>query len=281
MKIAIVSGKGGTGKTTVAVNLALSLADEIEVQLIDCDVEEPNVHLFLNTSLEIVEDITVPTPVFDEDMCNFCGKCAILCQYNAIAVLPKNIMLLEESCRGCGLCSIACPKEAITEKPRKIGEIKRGYKNGKIEFYQGILKIGEAISTSIIQALKSKTREDKFVILDAPPGNACPTIKTVEDVDFCILVTEPTPFGFYDLTLSIKLINAMKIPFGVIINKDGIGDNSVEKYCEEKEIPLLMKIPYDLEIAKFYSKGIPFVNEMLGWKEEFLNLYQHIKEGEK
>ena len=281
MKIAIASGKGGTGKTTVAVNLTLSLTDGREVQLIDCDVEEPNVHLFLDIPLEIVEDITVPTPVFNEDKCNFCGKCATLCQYNAIAVLPKTIMFFDEPCRGCGLCSIACPEEAITENPRKIGEIKRGYKNGKIEFYQGILEIGEAIPTPIINALKSKIREDKFVILDAPPGNACPTMETVEDVDFCILVTEPTPFGFYDLTLSIKLMNVMRIPFGVVINKDGIGDNSVEKYCEEKGIPLLMKIPFDLEIAKLYSKGIPFVNEKPEWKENFLNLYHYVEEGEK
>ncbi len=273
LKMAVASGKGGTGKTTVAVNLALSLENAI---LLDCDVEEPDSSLFLDLELEKVEDVSVPVPQIDESKCNLCGKCAELCNLNALAVTPKKVMKFPELCNGCGLCSLACPQKAITEKDKIVGKIEKG--NGEIEFYQGVLKIGEAVALPVISAVKKRIIGEKDVILDAPPGNACPVVETVRGMDFCILVTEPTPFGLYDLKLSMNLLDELEIPYGVIVNRDGIGNSCVEDYCNEKGVKILMKIPHDKNIAELYSRGVPFVKEFPEWKSKFLNLYDSIKE---
>lgn len=273
MKIAVASGKGGTGKTTVAVNLALSLGN---VQLLDCDVDEPDCHLFLDLNLEEIEDVKVPLPVIDEKRCDLCGDCAELCYLNAIVVTPKGVMVFPELCNGCGLCMFGCPQDAISEVERTIGKVEKG--NGEVEFYQGTLTTGEALASPIINAVKAKIDDRKTTIIDAPPGNSCFVAETIEGTDFCILVTEPTPFGLHDLKLSEKLLSELGVPYAVVINKAGMGDDRVEKYCEKKRIPILMSIPHDSEIMSLYSKGIPFVKKMPEWREKFANLYERIEE---
>ncbi|MCM1987300.1 ATP-binding protein [Methanococcoides seepicolus] len=272
MKISIASGKGGTGKTTVAVNLALSLKD---AQLFDCDVEEPNCNLFLGYDLEKVEEVNVLNPVIDKDKCDFCGKCSEFCQFNALAVLPEDVMIFPTLCHGCGGCSIVCPNEAISEVGRTVGVIE-GSVNEDLVFYQGMLKIGELMTSLVIKALQDHIDTNRTAIIDAPPGTACPFIASVKNVDYCILVTESTPFGFHDLKLAVDVIRTLGIQFGVVVNLCDIGDNSVEKYCIEEEIPVLMKIPYDRDIARLYSQGIPFVNEMPEWKERFVKLFRDV-----
>ena len=272
MIIAIASGKGGTGKTTVAVNLTLSLDN---VQLIDCDVEEPNSNLFLKLKLEKVEDVSIQIPVIDEEKCTHCGKCSELCQYNALAVLPDKVMVFKELCHGCGLCQMACPQGAITEKDRTIGIIEKA--DGEIEFLRGVLNIGEAMSTPLIKRLKEKMNREKTVILDVPPGTACPVIEAISGVDYCLLVTEPTPFGLYDLRLAVELCKELNVKFGVIINRDGMGNQDTENFCNEQGIPILLRIPYDRKIAELYSKGIPFVREIPEWRERFGDVFRKIE----
>ena len=275
MIIALASGKGGTGNTTVAVNLALSLEN---VQLIDCDVEEPNSNLFLNLELEKVEDVSIPIPFIDEEKCIHCGKCSKLCQYNALAVLPDRVMVFKELCHGCGLCQIACPQDAITERDRVIGVIEKGA--GEIEFRRGVLNIGEAMSTPLIKRLKEKMDTQKTVILDVPPGAACPVIEAISGVDYCLLVTEPTPFGLYDLKIAVELCRGLGVKFGVIINQDGIGTQETEDFCNEQGIPIPLRIPYDKKIAELYSEGTPFVKEMPEWRDKLRDVFEKIT-GEK
>lgn len=275
MKIGIASGKGGTGKTTIATNMALSLDN---VQLLDCDVEEPNSALFLDIELEKIEDVAIKIPVIHRDRCTYCGECSRFCQYNAIAVLPSDILFFPELCHGCGGCTLVCPEKAITEGERIIGVVEGG-NVGSVEFYQGRLNVGEAMATPVIRALKGRIDDSKTVILDSPPGTACPVIETVGDVDYCILVTEPTPFGLHDLKLAVDVVVHLGIPFGVIINRDGMGDDGVLDYCHGKDIPVIMKIPHDLKIARLYSDGIPFVSELPEWKERFQELMKNMGDG--
>ena len=274
MKITIASGKGGTGKTTLATNLALSLDN---VQLLDCDVEEPNSHLFLNFPLKKVQDVNIFIPTIDKDKCDFCGECAQFCQYHALAVVKTDVLFFPELCHGCGGCTLVCPQNAISEQERTIGTLEMG-NNGNIEFYHGLLNIGEAMATPVIRALKTKINKDKTVILDSPPGTSCPVIESVNEVDYVILVTEPTPFGLHDLKLAVEMVRTMGLPFGVVINRDGIGDDGVEKFCKTEEIKILLKIPDDEEIARLYSKGIPFVKQMPEWKDRFQKFYKNIEE---
>lgn len=286
MIISIASGKGGTGKTTIATNLALSLGN---VQLLDCDVEEPDSHLFLDLKLEKVEDVCINIPVIDKDTCDYCGDCAKFCQYNALAVVSSDVLLFPELCHGCGGCTLVCPKDAISDEPRGIGVIEGGKTQNRmvtkfneitksIEFYQGRLNVGEPMATPVIKSLKRRINKERDAILDAPPGTSCPMIETIRETDFCILVTEPTPFGLYDLKLAVDVVRDMRIPFGVIINRDGVGDDEVERYCQDENIPILMRIPQNEEIASLYSQGIPFVTELHGWGKQFVNLHKSMKE---
>lgn len=274
MKIAIASGKGGTGKTTVSLNLALALSD---VQLFDCDVEEPNCNLFLGFDLEKVEDVICSVPVINHEKCSLCKKCSDFCRYNALAALPTKILFFSSLCHGCGGCTILCPEKAIQESQRSLGVIEKAKGRSSPEFYRGLLSTGETMTSAIIKALKKHIDDQKIAILDTPPGTACPVIASIRDVDYCVLVTESTPFGFHDLKLAIDVVKAIKIPFGVIINRWGLGDSRVEKYCATEGIPVLLKIPNDRKIAELYSKGIPFVREMPEWNEKFLGMFEAIK----
>ncbi|MFH1722468.1 MAG: ATP-binding protein [Candidatus Altiarchaeota archaeon] len=274
MIVSIASGKGGTGKTTIAVNLALSLGN---VQLLDCDVEEPNCHLFLNPTLDKKEDVTVKVPKIDKEVCDFCGKCAHFCQYNALAVAGESILVFPELCHSCGGCMIVCPHDAITEESRVIGVVESGRKDG-IDFSHGKLNIGEARATPIIAAVRAKVDKGFDCIIDAPPGTSCAVIESVKKTDYCVLVTEPTPFGLHDLKLAVGLMETLRIPHGVIINRDGIGDQKVEEYCEDKDIPVLMKIPDEHLIAELYSRGIPFTEELHEYRFMFRDMFKKIKE---
>lgn len=281
MILSIASGKGGTGKTTVAVNLALSVG---EAQLLDCDVEEPNVHLFLQDELEEVEPVYIKVPRIEQEKCDYCGECATFCQFNALFVVGAsagregNVFIFPELCHGCGGCSLVCPRDAIREENREIGVLKRARtRDTNIDLVFGELNIGEPMPVPVIRAVKSKLDTRKTVIIDCPPGTSCPVIHAVYGSDYCILVTEPTPFGLHDLKLMVEVLKELKIPCGVIINRAGVGDEKVYEYCSEERIEVLLEIPYTRRIAELYSQGIPFVERIEGWKSAFLELFEKIK----
>ena len=277
MIIAVASGKGGTGKTLVATNMALALSDEARVQLMDCDVEEPNAHIFLHSPLNQSQPVFIPIPKVDEVKCTYCGKCAEVCVYNAIAVLKEKVLVFPELCHGCGACSYLCPESAITEEGREIGVVEGG-NLGNMEFIQGKLIIGEAMAPPIIREVKKHIDPMSIVIIDVSPGTSCPVVESVKGSDFCLLVTERTPFGLNDLLLAVEVVRKLQIPCGVVINRTGVGDERVEHYCREQGIPVLLKIPLDREIATLYSKGIPLIEGMPQWRETFLRLFEEIQQ---
>ena len=277
MIISIASGKGGTGKTTIAVNLALSLKGKR--QLLDCDVEEPDDHIFLKPEISKSEKAYFLEPFVNPDKCDYCGKCSEVCAYNAIAVVKKKVLIFYELCHSCGACKIACPQDAIFEKGIEKGTIEEG-KTGDIFFGQGRLKEGELSAAPLIKRVKKKIKNDCNVIIDAPPGASCPVVEAVKNTDFCLLVTEPTPFGLNDLRLAVEMCRKIKVPSGIIINRADIGDKKVEEYCVEENIPILMRIPYSREIAYAYSEGIPIVEKFPEYKEKFQELFKKIKKHE-
>ncbi len=274
MIISVGSGKGGTGKTTVSTNLALSIED---IQFFDFDVEEPNSNLFLKTQILESENVNVMIPEINKDKCDFCGKCSDFCRYNALAVIKENVLVYPELCHSCGGCDLVCPKDAISYNLRSIGKMEHGKKDN-IDFYQAFLNIGEAQAIPVMKALKKKINKEKNVIIDAPPGTACPFVETVETSDYCILVTEPTPFGLNDLKIAVETVRLLNVPFGVIINRDGVGDNKVEIFCQKEKIPILTKIPQSEDIAKLYSIGKTFFKELSNWEHEFKRVFVEIKE---
>jgi MinD superfamily P-loop ATPase len=275
MIVSVASGKGGTGKTLVAISLALSL--ENEMQFLDCDVEEPNAHIFLKPVIDRREIVSIPIPQVDEARCTLCGKCAEVCAFNAIAVLPKKVLVFPELCHGCGACSYLCPESAIAEAGRDIGIVEMGY-SGQIEFIHGKLSVGEAMAPPVIRQVKGHIDPIKTVIIDVPPGTSCPVVESVRGSDFCLLVTEPTPFGLNDLALAVEVIRKLGIPCGVVINREGVGDNKLEEYCNAEGLPILLRIPLDIEIARLYSRGIPLVEGMPQWQPAFRTLFQDIYE---
>ncbi|HOU17549.1 MAG TPA: ATP-binding protein [Candidatus Marinimicrobia bacterium] len=252
MIIAVASGKGGTGKTTIAVNLAYAL--DREVQLLDCDVEEPNAQLFLNGALLSTEEVTIPIPQIDASLCNGCGECSRFCEYNAIVSYGTMPLVFADMCHGCGGCMKVCPPQAIREVDHRIGVIET-FSAGKITLIQGKLDIGAAMTPPLIRAVKRKMDNRIPILLDAPPGTSCPVITTLRGADFVALVTEPTPFGLNDLILAVETVREMDLPFGVIINRSGSGDARVNFYCADENIPILAEIPDDRKIAEAYSRG--------------------------
>lgn len=278
MIISIASGKGGTGKTTVAVSLALTLEN---VQFLDCDVEAPNAHVFLKPAIEKTETVTVPVPEIDRRKCDCCGVCADVCVYRAINVFKPvsgacDVLLLPVLCHGCGACALFCPQGAITEKQKGIGVIESGH-GGAIEYVCGKLDIGEPKAPPLIKQLKKKINRAKTVILDCPPGTSCPMMTAVKGSDFCLLVTEPTPFGLHDLELAVETVRKLGLPFGVLVNR-ATDSNLVERYCEQANAPLLGKIPFDGEVAKLYSAGEVPLHKTGQHKAIYERLFQRISE---
>jgi len=288
MIIAVASGKGGTGKTTVAVNLALSIASqragEVDSRtlLLDCDVEEPNAHLFLNPTIERREEVGILIPEVDYDKCTFCGRCAEVCAYHAIAVVKQKVLIFPELCHGCGSCALNCPEEAIHEVLNVTGAIEEG-QAGDIRFAHGILNIGEAMAVPVIHQLKERIgeadlRPQSVVVLDASPGTSCPVVEAMRGADFVLMVTEPTPFGLHDLRLAVEVArDELGLPVGVVINRDGVGDRGVEDYCAAENIPVLMRIPLDRRIAEAYSEGVTMVAAWPEYRERFVELYRSIE----
>jgi MinD superfamily P-loop ATPase len=319
MVISFASGKGGTGKTTVATNVALALQETAQhtITFLDCDVEEPNAAIFLKPTLTQRTSVGIPVPQVDFNKCTYCGKCAEVCAYNAIAVInpvkdtekdnkmttntaldnaahraKKSVLIFPELCHGCGGCSLFCPEHAITETHREVGIIERGHA-GTIAFVQGMLNVGEPMATPIIREMKREIINDReerrngeteksdngnITIIDVPPGTSCPVIEAVKGSTFTVLVTEPTPFGLNDLVLAVETMRTLAIPCGVIINRHGIGDTSIESYCEQENIPVLLRIPMDREIAVAYSKGIPLVEINTHYRTQFRDVVDTISQ---
>ena len=275
MIISVASGKGGTGKTTIATNLALSGPPGI--RLLDCDVEEPNAHLFIRPQIRESVTVTTPVPAVDMEKCTLCGKCAEICQFNAIAVMGQTVLPFPELCHSCGGCMLVCPEQAITETGRKIGTIERGSRNG-LEFIHGRLRIGEAMAPPLIRRVRENIFPDGTTIIDAPPGTSCPVIAAMKGADFVLLVTEPTPFGLYDLKLAVGAVKLLDIDCGLVINRSDIGDECVREYAANEGVPVLMEIPFDRKVAEAYSRGELLVDVDTRWKDRFRDLYDRIGE---
>jgi len=276
MKIAIASGKGGTGKTTIATNLACSIAQMgKQVQYLDCDVEEPNGHIFLKPDIEKTHSVTIGVPKVDAELCNGCGKCGQLCQYSAIICLKDKAMTFEQLCHSCGGCMLVCPTDAITEKPKEVGFADFGSANG-VKFGQGRLKIGDIHSPSLIKKVKAGAIENGVVIIDAPPGTSCPVIEAVKGSDFVLLVTEPTPFGLNDLKLAVGMVRELKIPFAVVINRSEPDEQMTNQYCQDENIDIIFEVPDDRRIAEAYSVGKMIVDVLPDYKKDFEGLYESV-----
>lgn len=258
MKVAIASGKGGTGKTTLSTNLAALFAGEEEVVLTDLDVEEPNSGLFIETTLFHQEDKYKMIPEWKEDACTLCGICQDVCNSNAIIQLDKSILVFPQLCNSCYACSELCPTSALPMVPQKMGELKH-FKNGNLHFVESRLEIGQEHAVPLISQtinyVETRFKNGRIQIFDSPPGTSCPVIEAVKDADLVILVTEPTPFGLHDLKLAVETVKQLKKKFGVVINRDGIGNDDVLNYCRVENIQVLARIPNDRRVAEIYSKG--------------------------
>jgi MinD superfamily P-loop ATPase len=281
MIISVASGKGGTGKTTVATNLALVL-DEPSIFL-DCDVEEPNAALFLSPTLAQQERVGIWVPRIDEAICTRCGRCSEVCRYNALAVTPTKVLVFDALCHGCGSCTINCPQGAIEEAFHATGALQVGVAGpkGEITFGHGILDVGQAMAPPVIRALKKqmipKALDTQTIILDAPPGTSCPVVETMKGSDLVLMVTEPTPFGLHDLRLAVQAArDELSLPIAVVINRAGIGDQCVDDFCATEDIPILMRIPFDRRIAETYSDGVPLVQALPIYRPSFSTLLARI-----
>ena len=276
MQIAIASGKGGTGKTTVALNLAYLAAQQGKtVQYLDCDVEEPNGHLFLKPKIEETRPVGVPMPEVDKSRCTGCGLCRDICQYNAITCFNKTVLVFPELCHGCGGCSLVCPENAITEKSRNIGIVEKGMA-GTIQFVHGKLRIGEAMSPPLIREVKKEIHSEAVTFIDVPPGTSCPVITAIQGADLVILVTEPTPFGLNDLKLALEMVRELDLPFGVVVNRHDSDNESARVFCKENNTPVFAEIPDDRRVAEAYSIGKIAAETITEYEDHFKKLWHTI-----
>ena len=277
MILTVASGKGGTGKTMVSTSLALALGRTSALTFLDCDVEEPNARFFLKPDPSSPEEeVTVLVPDIQLDRCTFCGRCAEICVYNALAVLPDDVLVFEDLCHSCGGCLRLCPEQAVREKPKRIGGLHHG-RSGAITFVEGRLDVGQVLAPPLIRAVKGRIPVKGLAIIDAPPGTSCPLIETVRGSDYALLVTEPTPFGLHDLELAVKTLRMFDIPSGVVLNRAGTGDRGVEEFCREESIPILLTIPLDREIAEAYARGRPLIEAKPEYAQALLDVYHDIR----
>ncbi|MBW1991822.1 MAG: ATP-binding protein [Deltaproteobacteria bacterium] len=275
MIIGVASGKGGTGKTTIATNLAVALGEE--VHFLDCDVEEPNAHLFLRPEITASWAFEVEVPHIEEDKCTLCGKCQDICQFNAIAILPDIAITFTELCHSCGGCFLVCPEGAVTPHKRLIGQVEKGFR-GKIHFIHGRLRVGEAMAPPLIRRVKQEAPPQGLTIIDAPPGTSCPVVASLLGADFVILVTEPTPFGLNDLELAVEVTRKLNLPCGLVINRADLGDRRLYEYAARENLPILLEIPFDREAAEVYARGGLLVEELPGWRHLMAELVAKLKQ---
>lgn len=277
MKIAIASGKGGTGKTTISTNLALYADEQGNATVyLDCDVEEPNGHLFLKPVITSKVASSIPVPVIDELKCTACGRCVQFCQYKALVRLGKNVMVFPELCHGCGGCTLICPQQAISEQAREIGFVESGT-SGVIGFVHGRLNIGEAMSPPLIRDVLKQVNSDSVNIIDAPPGTSCPVIASIRDADFVVLVTEPTPFGLNDLGIALDMVKELGIPHGVVVNRAEEGNHDAEIFCNKRQVEILTGIPDNRKIAECYSRGEMILKNVPEVQQNFEELWESIR----
>jgi len=272
MKISIASGKGGTGKTLVATNLALAI--DSPVQLLDCDVEEPNAHIFFKGPVQNEQVVYTLVPQIDEKLCQYCGLCTEVCAFNAIALFEQNFLIFADLCHNCSACWRLCPHGAIVPKEREVGTVTTTETDG-VRLVTGRVKVGVHASPPVIKAVKEKCSQG-INILDGPPGSSCPVLETVSDTDYCVLVTEPTPFGLNDLKLAVEMITTLGLKCGVVINRDGPDSTIIEEFCHSRQLPILMRIPFERDIASSYARGTLLVHQDLKWREQFAALYHRI-----
>lgn len=280
MKIAVASGKGGTGKSTISVNFAYLLSKKYNnIALLDCDVEEPNCHLFIKPEINYSNEICINIPKIDVNTCISCRKCSEICEFNAITKIKDKVLVFEELCHGCKSCKINCPVSAISDSKRKIGVLEADL-NNNLSLIQGKTRIGEAMSPPLIKKVKELADNKNFNIqlIDSPPGTSCPFINTIYSVDYVVLVTEPTPFGLHDLILAVNVVEKMKIPFGIVINKSNQNDILIENWTKEKNIKIITKLPEDIKIAQVYSNGEILLEKMPEFELCFLPLLNLINE---
>jgi MinD superfamily P-loop ATPase len=273
MIVTVASGKGGTGKTSVAVNMALSLGS---CQVLDCDVEEPNAHLLLHPTTNVTEPVYTSNIKINTTACSHCGLCAKFCSYNALFAAGGTVLVFSDLCHGCGGCIMVCPQKAISEENYPVGTL-HFCQAGSVELVYGELEVGKPMAGPVIKAVKKRAAKNQTVIVDSPPGASCSFVETVRGTDFCILVTEPTPFGLHDLKIAVAVLRKLAVQFGVVVNRAGIGDQTVYGYCRQENIPVLLEIPYDRKIAELYSNGVAFSVEMPLWKTKFQELFNQIR----
>ncbi len=256
MRLAVASGKGGTGKTTVATNLAhVAALGGRSVVYLDCDVEEPNGAIFLKPRIEDDRPVCAPVPKVDMDKCTGCGDCGRICQFSAIVAMNRMVLTFPELCHGCAGCRLVCPSGAISEDQREIGRLQSG-RAGEVHFVQGLLRIGAAMSPPVIRAVKAAAPPADLTILDCPPGTSCPVVEAMRGASYVLLVTEPTPFGLHDLKLAVETVRALDLPFGVVINRSDGGDGRTREFCERDRIRILAEIPDVRAVAEAYSRGV-------------------------
>ena len=275
MKIAIASGKGGTGKSTVAANLAWALARSRDVALVDCDVEEPNLHLFFPAPATEMP-VTTPVPEIDAERCTLCGECGKFCRFGALAVLKDSVLTFPHLCHSCGGCTLVCPQGAVREVPRTIGRVTCSRPLPRLTLISGILNEGEVQAPAVIRAAKTLAEGHPLTLYDASPGIACPVIETLEGSDACILVTESTPFGLHDLRLAVEVAETLGISAGVVINRSDGQDEATVAFCREHGLPVLMTIPFSREIAAVQNRGGLISRDIPGWEERFAGLFEAV-----
>ena len=287
MNIAVLSGKGGTGKTLLSVNMA---ATSKSATYIDCDVEEPNGYLFFKPEEIVEENVSVKIPEVNKELCSGCRKCVDFCKFNALAFIKKAPIVFGDICHSCGGCSLLCPENAITEKDKVIGKIEKGKSQG-IDIYTGILNTGEVSGVPIIEKLLEETRKsssngeisnniegnEKLSIIDCPPGSACIVMESIKDADFCVLVAEPTAFGAHNLEMVYELVSLFGKPFGVVLNKCLDGENPSEEFCKEKGIKILGRVPFEKELGELNSNAKIAARESERYNKLFKNILETVK----
>ena len=279
--IAVASGKGGTGKTTVAVSLALAVQNlpgrSYPVRLVDADVEAPNAHIALKPDLTERNEVAIQIPLVDADLCTACGRCAEVCQFHAIAVIGGKTLVFQELCHGCGSCTLVCPENAISETPHVLGILEQGFTPAGVHFSRGLMNVGEPMAVPIIRQLKKRipapAGEEELVIIDSPPGTSCPVVEAVREADVALLVTEPTPFGLHDLKLMAQVVHDLQIPAAVVVNRDGVGNADVDAFCAEAKLPILLRIPLDREIGAGIARGMSLLEIRPEYAAAFADLY--------